>query len=226
MALLNFDATNVPPSAPPEVIPAGWYNAQMTGSEMKPTQDGTGQFLSCEFTIIDGDYAGRKQFDRMNLVNKNPKAVEIAFQTLSAICHAVGVIQVADSQQLHGRPLQLKVSLRAAGLGADGKMYDASNEVKGYKAADGAPAQGHGAAPAWAAAPQQPQQAAKPPVYQPQPAAAPQWAPPPVNAAPAPALAPPQPPAAPAAPAAAPPWAAQPPAGGAAPVPPWARPAA
>lgn len=188
MAQLNFDASQVAPSEALEAIPAGWYNAQMTASEMKPTSDGTGAYLQAEFTVLSGDYAGRKLFDRINLQNKNPVAVEIGYKTLSAICHAVNVIQVQDSQQLHGRPLQLKVSLRAAGPGADGKHYEASNDVKGYKAVDGAgvPMAGApaGGAPSWA--PQAPaQQAAT--QYAPPPAAAPQqWAPPAQPAAAAP----------------------------------------
>jgi hypothetical protein len=188
MAQLNFDASQVAPSEALEAIPAGWYNAQMTASGMKPTSDGTGAYLQAEFTVLSGDYAGRKLFDRINLQNKNPVAVEIGYKTLSAICHAVGVIQVQDSQQLHGRPLQLKVSLRAAGPGADGKHYEASNEVKGYKAVDGAgvPMAGApaGGAPSWA--PQAPAQQAAP-QYAPPPAAAPQqWAPPAQPAAAAP----------------------------------------
>lgn len=255
MAQLNFDASQVAPSEALEAIPAGWYNAQMTASEMKPTSDGTGAYLQAEFTVLSGDYAGRKLFDRINLQNKNPVAVEIGYKTLSAICHAVGVIQVQDSQQLHGRPLQLKVSLRAAGPGADGKHYEASNEVKGYKGMGGAgvPMAGApaGGAPSWA--PQAPAQQAAP-QYAPPAAPAPQqWAPPvqPAAAAPqqwqqpapqapqAPAQqwAPPAQQAAPAPQQAAPtpPWqgqpAAQAPAVGQpvaqsnAPVPPWAQPA-
>lgn len=240
MAQLNFDASQVAPSEALEAIPAGWYNAQMTASEMKPTSDGTGAYLQAEFTVLSGDYAGRKLFDRINLQNKNPVAVEIGYKTLSAICHAVGVIQVQDSQQLHGRPLQLKVSLRAAGPGADGKHYEASNEVKGYKGMDGAgvPMAGAlaGGAPSWA--PQAPNQQAAP-QYAPPPAAAPQqwtppaqpaaaapqqWAPPAQQAAPAPQQAAPTPPWQ-GQPAAQAPAVGQPVAQGNAPVPPWAQPA-
>ncbi len=160
MAQLNFDARQVAPAAALDPIPSGWYNAQIVGSEMKPTSAGDGAFLAMELQVLDGPYAGRKVFDRLNLQNKNPVAVEIAYKQLSAICHAVNVIQVQDSQQLHGRPLQVKVSLRPASTGDDGKQYDANNEVKGYRAMEnggavapaGAP---QGGAPAWAGQPQQ-----------------------------------------------------------------------
>lgn len=185
MAQLNFDASQVAPAQPMEAIPAGWYVAMMTASEMKPTSAGNGAYLETENTILEGEYKGRKLFDRLNLQNPNQTAMEIAYKQLSAICHAIGVIQVQDSSQLHNRPFQIKVSLKPAGPGADGKHYEASNEVKGYKAVEGA-------------VPQQPQQYAPPPpaaVANPQytqqqqfpqqqaPQAAP-WAPPPAAAQP------------------------------------------
>lgn len=210
MTILNFDASQVAPSEAREAIPAGWYTAKMIKSEMKATSDGTGQYLACEFEVIGGDYNGYKLFDRLNLQNKNQTATEIGWRTLSAICHAVNVIQVADSQQLHGIPLQVKVKLRPAGPGADGKYYEASNEISGYKAAEVATA----AAPAWAttgapapAAPAPATSASAPAA--PAPTGMPPWAtaPAPTAAAPAPAAtaaAPaPQPPQAP---AAVPPW--------------------
>lgn len=198
MAQLNFDATNVAPIQPMEPVPSGWYTAHMTASEMKPTSNGQGAYLETEYTILAPEqYKGRKLFDRMNLQNANAAAVEIAYRTLSAICHAVGVIQVADSSQLHHRPLQVRAVLRpavTADQSGDGKPHEASNEVKGYKAVDGA-APGAAAAPAAPVAP-------PPPAAAPAPATA--WTPPP---APATASAP----VAPApAPATAPPWAAAP----------------
>lgn len=252
MVQLNFDARTVAPAEAPEAIPAGWYNARVTNSEMKPTSDGSGAYLQLEMTILDGDFANRKLFDRINLQNKNPVATEIGYRQLSAVCHATGVIQVQDSQQLHGIPLKVKVSLRPAGPGADGKHYDASNEVKGYKniadGTGGAPAQ---AMPPQGYAPQQPQyqqpapQQWAPPAQQQVPQQpAQQWAPPPAGApamaqqAPAMQTAMPTGPAqaAPQGPAGnTPPWmqgqqqapvqqAPQQPAPAAGPVPPWAQP--
>lgn len=158
MALLNFNAANVEPSEAFAPIPADWYVAQITKSEMKPTKDGTGAFLELELTVIAGDHAKRKVFDRIHLENKNPVAVDIAMKTLSAICHAVNVIQVADSQQLHGLPLQVKVSVKPART-ENGTTYEPSNEVKGYKAVGDGPTvatggkPAGGADPAWAAKP-------------------------------------------------------------------------
>lgn len=136
MATLDFDATNVPVAEALEPIPAGWVIAKITESEHKPNSKNDGAFLALVLEIVTGPFAGRKLFDRLNLQNPNTQAVEIAYKTLSAIAHAVNVIQVKDSQQLHNLPMQVKVSLKPAGPGNDGKMYDAQNEIKGYKPLD------------------------------------------------------------------------------------------
>ena len=128
MAQINFDASQVQPSEAMEAIPAGWYNAAIDESDVKPTKDGNGSYLHLRFTIIDGQYANRKVFTRLNIRNANPVAQEIAYKQLSAICHAVGVMQVADTGQLHGQPMKIKVKVRAA----TGE-YEASNEINGFK---------------------------------------------------------------------------------------------
>jgi hypothetical protein len=129
MASLNFNASTVEPTQSYEPLPEGWYPVIMTKSEMKPTKDGTGAYLETELTVQDGACKGRKVFYRLNLKNSNPVAQEIAYRQLSAICHAVGVIQVEDSQQLHGLPFQVKVVVKKD----DSGKYDPSNEVKAIK---------------------------------------------------------------------------------------------
>lgn len=130
MALLQFNAAEVEPSTPYEAIPAGWYNVKIADSSMEDTKSGNGEYLKLELEVLDGPHQGRKLFDRLNLKNPNAQAVEIAQRTLSSICHAVGLLKVNDSTELHGKPLQAKVKLGE---------YDGmpSNEVAGYKPAGG-----------------------------------------------------------------------------------------
>lgn len=183
-------------------IPAGWYTVIVDESEVRTNKAGSGQYIWMSFRVIDGEFNGRKVFTRFNVVNANPQAQEIGHRELSRLTAAVGLPGFNDTQELHGKPLQIKVKVRKDLSG----RYPDDNEVSGFRSV--AEAQGAGvapaapAAPAWAGAPQQPWAAAP---------AAP-MAPP---AAPvAPAVAPMAPPAAapvaaPAAPAAAglPPWA-------------------
>ncbi len=108
----TFDATTVDPLKPHDVLPPGRYAVQIVDSEMRVTKDGMGQYLWLELDVLEGEYAGRKLFDRLNLINNNPTAVEIAQRTLSSICHAVGRMQVADSQELHLVPMVADVKVK------------------------------------------------------------------------------------------------------------------
>ena len=129
---LQFDATDVQPLAPMDVLPKGRYLAEITDSEMKPTKAGDGQYLQLEFTVLDGEFSGRKQWVRLNLVNANETAVSIAKAELSAICHCIGVLRVEDSIDLHNRPLYIDVTVeKRKDNGED------SNRIKGYAATEG-----------------------------------------------------------------------------------------
>jgi hypothetical protein len=128
----EFDATQVEPSAPLEPVPPGEYVMQITDSEMKPTKKEDGQYLQLALEITEGDYKGRKVFERLNLDNPNQTAVEIAHKTLSAICHAVGVMKVRDSSQLHYKKMLVRVDVEKQ------EGYGAKNIVKAYKPLDGA----------------------------------------------------------------------------------------
>lgn len=128
-AVLNFDASQIAPdSGVQDPVPAGWYNTVIDQSELKPTKDGTGNYLEIRHNIIDGAHAGKKVYGRLNLRNANPTAQEIGYKQLSAVCHAVGVLQVQDSAQLHNIPLKIKVKVRAAS-----GEYEASNEIVSWK---------------------------------------------------------------------------------------------
>lgn len=238
MATLNFDARTVAPQTGFEPLPLGWYNVMVDESEMKPTQAGDGHYLKLRYNVLDGQYANRKIFGNINLGNKNPQAVEIGLKQLSAVAHAVGVLMVQDSQQLHGIPLKIKVKIRTDKSGE----YEPQNDITQWKnineptdavagapAAFAAPAGQPAAAPAWqqqAPVAQQPTAAAQPawagapaPAAVQQPAAAPAWQQPAPAAQQqpwqAPAAAPAAQPAAAPAPtgfnpnAAVPPWAAR-----------------
>lgn len=125
---LNFDARSVEPEQALDLLPVGWYPLAIDQSEPKPTKGGDGHYIELRFNVLEGQYAGRKVFTRLNIDNKNPQTVEIAFKQLSAICHATGVLQLQDTSQLHGIPLMGKVKI-SKGTG----NYEDSNELAGYK---------------------------------------------------------------------------------------------
>jgi hypothetical protein len=130
MAQLNFNANMVKPQQSFDALPPGKYEAIITESEMKATKSGSGEYLQLTFEVVNNDeFSGRKLWARLNLVNDNKTAVEIAERELSAICHCVGVLSPQDSEELHDRPLVIDV---AQEMGPNGNN---TNRIKGYRAA-------------------------------------------------------------------------------------------
>lgn len=192
MAELNFDATSVTPDAGvAEPVPTNWYKLAVDESDVKPCgADGLGVRLAVRITILEGPYKGRKLFHGFNIRNANPVAQEIAYKQLSALAHAVGVMNVKDSSMLHNIPFNGRVRVVPPKNG-----YDATNEITAFKhiseVVDYGPAN---AAPAVSAA------ITPPPVGMPAPVAPPvgmpsqPWAQPAPVGMPAPAAAPVAPP--------------------------------
>ncbi len=135
MAKLNqyFDAQSVEPNVPYETLPPGEYVVHIINSEMRDTKDFNGQYLWLDMQILDGQFANRHLYDRLNLINQNDEAVKIAQRTLSAICRAVNVLGFEDTEDLHFKPFLAVVKVRPAGKDKNGIDREAQNEIKGYK---------------------------------------------------------------------------------------------
>lgn len=157
MVQLNFNSDDHEPQQSFDPIPAGWYAMIIVDCEQRTTKSGSGAYLNLRLDVDENthpDVGNRVVFDRLNLWNDNPQAVEIANRTLSSICKAIGIVALHDSDQLIGQRLAVKVSVRQAT-----EQFDASNEVKGYDAVSnriGGAAPPRPSAPGRQAAPTQP----------------------------------------------------------------------
>lgn len=114
----------------------GTYLAQIVDSQMKPTKAGNGEYLALKVEVLEGEHKGRTVYDNLNLNNPSEKAMEIAYQTLSAIGHATGVMNITDSEQIHHKPMRVTFAV-------DGSY----TRIKGYEPAGAKPA-ASGAMPA------------------------------------------------------------------------------
>lgn len=132
MASFSFDATTVAPQASFSVLPAGKYIAQVVSSDVKTNKSNTGQYLSLQLEVLDGEFKGRRVFSNITISHTNDQAQQIGQGQLSSLCRAVGVMQLTDTSQLHGRPLKIDVKIR------QDAQYGDQNDVKGYEAASGA----------------------------------------------------------------------------------------
>ena len=112
-----------------EPLPEGWYNATITGAEIKETKAGDGKYIACKYTITGPSHQGRVVFGNLNIKNASTKAEEMGRQQLGEIMRAIGLAKVADTDQLIGGNLAIKLSLKTGEY--------AGNEVKAFRALSG-----------------------------------------------------------------------------------------
>jgi hypothetical protein len=112
-----------------EPLPEGWYNASITGAEIKATKAGDGKYIACKYTITGPSHQGRVIFGNLNIKNASTKAEEIGRQQLGEIMRAIGLAKVTDTDQLIGGNLGIKLVVKTGEY--------AGNEIKGYRALGG-----------------------------------------------------------------------------------------
>ena len=150
MAFLNeeFNVNELPQSNNNfEPLPAGWYTATISQSELKDTKAGNGQYIKLRYDITGPSHQGRVVFGNLNIKNANPKAEEIGRADLGEIMRAIGLAKVTDTDQLIGGQIGIKLSIK------DDAQYGASNEVKGFRSLSGSSAPAAAVIPAKTAAP-------------------------------------------------------------------------
>lgn len=135
MAFLGetFDTTTLPQSEQSyDALPAGWYQAKITKTEVKQTKSGTGSYIAVRYDILGPTHQGRVVFGNLNIKNANSEAERIGREQLGELMRAIGLTRVQDSDELIGGELSIKLKIRAS------EQYGDSNDVTGFKAISGA----------------------------------------------------------------------------------------
>lgn len=127
---LQFNANVVPPNIGMDPVPSGIYTVAIVKSEDVPVSGKPGcYYYKFDMQIMEGDQKGKFLYERLNYKNDNQQTVDIAYGTLSAICHVAGVIQVGQSSaELHNRPFKVNVVKIPR---KDDPTKD-GNEIRGY----------------------------------------------------------------------------------------------
>lgn len=118
-------------------VPEGEYAVAITGAELKGTSKG-GTMLVLDFSIMTGPNEGRVIYDRLNInCPGSEKAENIAKQSLAKICKAIDTPTLKSTNELLGKRLKIKVSIRKGEgtyidkTGAERQSQD-QNDIKGY----------------------------------------------------------------------------------------------
>ena len=115
MVALNFDASAVQESTGGYgLIEPGEYRAEIVADEVKESKSTPGNHYLELQVKVDGTGS---IWDRLNLWNSNPSAVEIANGTLKQIANAIGQSRIADSAEMLLKPLMVRVDIEAGTAG-------------------------------------------------------------------------------------------------------------
>ncbi len=109
----EFNVADAPEREEFTPVPPGAYTAMIVESELKKTNAG-GEMIVLEIDIQEGEHAGRKIFERLNIKNENSKAVDIAYRTLAEIGKALGMTTIKDTAQLHNKRMTINVKVDPA----------------------------------------------------------------------------------------------------------------
>lgn len=122
-------------------LPPDTYIGMVVDSKEKKTSKG-GTMIVLEIDVQDGEYAGRKIFENLNIVNANPKAEKIAFEALGELSHAIKLTgKLTNTEQLHNKRFQMVVEVQPASEYEDVnpetgaktmKMGKAQNRIKKF----------------------------------------------------------------------------------------------
>lgn len=115
MAQFNFNAGGyvaAPTAAPSRApLPKGTYAVIILDSLIRATKAGTGHYIELTMQVIEGQYAGRRYWERLNVSNPNKQAEDIALARLQSICQAVGVPNMTDTAELHDKPFSVTLDI-------------------------------------------------------------------------------------------------------------------
>jgi hypothetical protein len=122
----GFNPNSVEPRKNFGVMPPGEYPVLIETAEYKQTSKGDGHLVALTLVVLDGQYAGRKIFDNINIDNPNPQTVGIALETFGELGRAIGVEAIKDTDQLLNQIVIVKAVVKKD------NVYGEKNAVAKY----------------------------------------------------------------------------------------------
>lgn len=134
MGNLDFNASDYEPRKEMGAVPAGKYLCVVEDTGRKNTKNDSAQYLQISWSIIEGEFKGRKIFDRLNLwaasggqwIRRTDEAGTIAGQSMSELLAALGIANIRNHEELRGKKAVVKVKVRKSDEHGD------SNDVQNY----------------------------------------------------------------------------------------------
>lgn len=134
MPAIDFDVTEYeaqPVRSTWDPLPPGDYTACVTSTDLKATKAGNGEYIELTIEIMDGDYSGRKIWERLNIKSHSDQAMQIARSQLNQLATALNQLPLKDTDQLLEIPFTLTLDID--------RKDNTRNRVMGYSPASSAP---------------------------------------------------------------------------------------
>lgn len=135
MAQFGFNPAEVPESENNfDPIPAGDYKVEIVESEVKQTNDFTGEYINFRLRVTDGPFQNRVLWDMAMIRSertddKMQTALQIAREKIATMCKCAGRHAAQDSNELHNVPMIASVRVK------EDDKHGSKNEIRGYKSA-------------------------------------------------------------------------------------------
>lgn len=136
----GFDSSAVEPDAGRgfDLIPKNTLlDFEITNSEVKDATTGSGSYLALECTVVGPEYVGRKIWKNITLKNSSEKAEQIGQGQLSALCRALGIGVLEDSDDLFQKMFRGRVVIEAGRPkdknNPNGEKYDDRNDIGAFE---------------------------------------------------------------------------------------------
>ena len=141
MAEFSFDSNEVEAADEYQQIPAGRYTMVVTDTDLMLTKKAKeannpklGQYIKVRFQIVSGEFQNRVIFQNFNVVNANPKAVEIGQQQFRNLLECCGIKKITDTSEIHQKVVVAHIKNtpdNGYGVGVDVKrFYEAGKSSK------------------------------------------------------------------------------------------------
>ncbi len=135
----GFVTNSVAPAADFSFVPPGKYPVVIEQSEMKPTKAGNGHYVELVLVILEGEFQGRKVWDRIQIDNPSEQCREIGRARLAALGLALGIATLTVAQQLANQSVVAHVKVKKEQNGV--RTYSSMSEYRSAAVASVVPVQ-------------------------------------------------------------------------------------
>jgi len=124
MAELNISLANTEAQETLKPLPPGWYEAQITDSEIK--EGAKGNYIRWTFDILGHP---NKVWEIMSLNNEGEAVGLKKLKTLAVVSGHPDPNFIRDTEEFHGRKCQVRLKIEEDATGA----YEPKNKITAYK---------------------------------------------------------------------------------------------